>query len=146
MLNPSAVLAQGPVWLPAINKLFFVSNRLGDVDATDQYVELWTLDPETLETSQVEPRMPILMGNGATNWSPSEVLVLAQVGCIYPSRSAGCQPTLTKPMVYSSQRCQSYWVACGMLIILCVCQHATHERHMFTHVQVNLAERNLVWS
>ncbi|KAK9916371.1 hypothetical protein WJX75_001964 [Coccomyxa subellipsoidea] len=71
---------EGPVWLPAINKLFFVSNRLGDVDATDQYVELWTLDPETLETSQVEPRMPILMGNGATNWSPSEVLVLAQGG------------------------------------------------------------------
>ncbi len=72
-------LSQGPVWLPAIGKLFFVSNRLGDKEGTDQYVELWLLDPETLETSQVRPIVPIIMGNGATNWSPSEVLITSQV-------------------------------------------------------------------
>ncbi|EIE26814.1 calcium-dependent phosphotriesterase [Coccomyxa subellipsoidea C-169] len=71
---------EGPVWLPAIGKLFFVSNRLGDTGGTDQYAELWLLDPETLETSQVRPRVPIIMGNGATNWSPSEVLITSQGG------------------------------------------------------------------
>lgn len=71
---------EGPVWLPSIRKLFFVSNRLGDTESTDQYVELWMLDPETLETTQVQPKVPILVANGATNWSPSEVLVLQQGG------------------------------------------------------------------
>ncbi|CAL8467156.1 g6692 [Coccomyxa elongata] len=71
---------EGPVWLPAIGKLFFVSNRLGDTDSSNQYVELWLLDPETLETTQVQPKVPILVANGATNWSPNEVLILQQGG------------------------------------------------------------------
>ena len=77
---------QGPVWLPAVNRLFFVSNRLGDLETADQHVELWTLDPATLATRRIQPSMPILMANGATNWSPSEVLVTQQVrGCMVRS-------------------------------------------------------------
>ena len=70
---------QGPVWLPELQKLFFVSNRLGNQETTDQRVEMWTLDPETLETQEVVPSMPILMANGATNWAPTKVLVEQQV-------------------------------------------------------------------
>ena len=73
-------MQQGPVWLPAIGKLFYVSNRLGDTESSNQYVELWLLDLQTLETTQVQPKVPILVANGATNWSPSEVLILQQVG------------------------------------------------------------------
>ena len=73
------VRMQGPVWLPAINRLVFASNRLGDLKTSDQHVELWTLDPTTLATKRIKPSMPILVANGATNWSPSEVLVIQQV-------------------------------------------------------------------
>ena len=73
-------LLQGPVWLPELHKLFFVSNRLGNQETTDQHVEMWTLDPETLETQEVVPSTPILMANGATNWAPTKVLVEQQVG------------------------------------------------------------------
>ena len=36
-------------------------------------------DCPELRMAQVEPSRPILLGNGATNWSPQEVLVLQQV-------------------------------------------------------------------
>ena len=80
---------QGPVWLPEVNRLFFVSNRLGDQATPDQHVQLWTLDPTSLVTKQVTPSIPLLMGNGATNWSPSEVLVLSQV-CALSQPHASC--------------------------------------------------------
>ena len=67
------------MWLPELHKLFFVSNRLGNQETTDQRTELWTLDPETLETQEVVPSQPILTANGATNWAPSKVLVEQQV-------------------------------------------------------------------
>ena len=70
---------QGPVWLPELQKQFFVSNRLVNQETTDQRVEMWTLDPETLETQEIVPSMPILMANGATNWAPTKVLVEQQV-------------------------------------------------------------------
>ncbi len=63
-----------------LQKLFFVSNRLGNQDTTEQRTELWTLDPETLETQEIVPSMPILTANGATNWAPTKVLVEQQVG------------------------------------------------------------------
>ena len=72
-------LLQGPVWLPELHKLFFVSNRLGNQETTDQRTELWTLDPETLARQEIVPSQPILMANGATNWAPSKVLVEQQV-------------------------------------------------------------------
>ena len=75
----SGRVLQGPVWLPELQKLFFVSNRLGNQETTDQHVEIWTLDPETLETREVAPSMPILMANGATNWAPTKVLLEQQV-------------------------------------------------------------------
>lgn len=71
---------QGPVWLPELHKLFFVSNRLGNRETTDQHVQMWTLDPESMETQEVVPSTPILMANGATNWAPTKVLVEQQVG------------------------------------------------------------------
>lgn len=74
------IFLQGPVWLPELQKLFFVSNRLGNQDTTEQRTELWTLDPETLETQEIVPSMPILTANGATNWAPTKVLVEQQVG------------------------------------------------------------------
>ena len=80
---------QGPVWLPEVNRLFFVSNRLGDQATSDQHVELWTLDPTTLATRQITPSIPLLMGNGATNWSPSEVLVLSQVCALHATHALG---------------------------------------------------------
>ena len=67
------------MWLPELHKLFFVSNRLGDQETTDQRTELWALDPETLETQEIVPSTPILTANGATNWAPSKVLVEQQV-------------------------------------------------------------------
>ena len=67
------------MWLPELHRLFFVSNRLGNQETTDQRTELWTLDPETLETKEVVPSQPILTANGATNWAPSKVLVEQQV-------------------------------------------------------------------
>jgi hypothetical protein len=70
---------QGPVWLPAAHRLFFVSNRLGDLSTSDQHVEMWTLDPATLALARLQPRAPILVANGATNWGPTEVLVTQQV-------------------------------------------------------------------
>lgn len=51
---------QGPVWLPAVNKLFFVSNRLGDQSTSNQHVQLWTLDPSTLRSAQVQPSFTML--------------------------------------------------------------------------------------
>ena len=82
---------QGPVWLPEVNRLFFVSNRLGNQDTSDQHVELWTLDPTTLVTKQITPSIPLLMGNGATNWSPSEVLVLSQVCALHATQALSAQ-------------------------------------------------------
>ena len=70
---------QGPVWLPAVDRLFFVSNRLGDLSTPNQHVEMWTLNPSTLALAQLQPSVPILTANGATNWSPTEVLVTQQV-------------------------------------------------------------------
>ena len=70
---------QGPVYLPAINSVFFISNRLGDQQSADQHAEMWLLNLETLETSEVLPSVPILIPNGATNWAPQEVLVTQQV-------------------------------------------------------------------
>ena len=72
-------MLQGPVWLPELHKLFFVSNRLGNQETSDQRTELWMLDPETLETQEIVPSQPILTANGATNWAPSKVLVEQQV-------------------------------------------------------------------
>lgn len=56
-----------------------VSNRLGNTDTADQRTELWLIDPATMETEQINPDIPILVANGATNWSPHEVLVIQQV-------------------------------------------------------------------
>jgi hypothetical protein len=67
------------VWLPAIGRLFVVSNRLGNHDTADQRTEMWLINPQTLDTEHLRPDSPILVANGATNWSPQEVLVLQQV-------------------------------------------------------------------
>eukprot|EP00878_Enallax_costatus_P016254 GHUV01017049.1.p1 GENE.GHUV01017049.1~~GHUV01017049.1.p1 ORF type:complete len:305 (+),score=68.28 GHUV01017049.1:266-1180(+) len=76
---------EAPVALRGLNKLFFVSNRLGDKDSANQHIQLQTLD---LSTGQVEllpqelsDQLP--MPNGATNWPGTDdsFVLLTQGHC-----------------------------------------------------------------
>lgn len=109
------------MWLPELHKLFFVSNRLGNQETTDQRTELWTLDPETLETQEIVPSTPILTANGATNWAPSKVLVEQQVSATISGglplglvKMGVTEPLLVHAIVASCTHSQS---ACDLAII-----------------------------
>eukprot|EP00879_Flechtneria_rotunda_P022781 GHRR01024058.1.p1 GENE.GHRR01024058.1~~GHRR01024058.1.p1 ORF type:complete len:336 (+),score=102.05 GHRR01024058.1:606-1613(+) len=61
---------EAPVFVRGLNKLFFVSNRLGDHNSTNQRIELRTLDLESnkaeLLPAELAEQLP--MANGAINW------------------------------------------------------------------------------
>lgn len=38
---------EGTVWLESLNTIFFTSNRLGNLNSSDQYIEMWILDVDT---------------------------------------------------------------------------------------------------
>ena len=78
-----------------------MSNRLGNQETTDQHIEMWTLDPETLETQEIKPSMPILMANGATNWAPTKVLLEQQVGDCAGLRA--CMPQALQSLLMHQQ-------------------------------------------
>eukprot|EP00775_Hariotina_reticulata_P011781 gene11781-11926_t len=61
---------EAPVWLPGLNKVFFASNRLGDTNSSNQYIELQLLDVSSGAVSKLPSSLSdrLLMGNGATNW------------------------------------------------------------------------------
>ncbi|KAI8104726.1 hypothetical protein M9434_003279 [Picochlorum sp. BPE23] len=67
---------EGPVWLESLNSLFFTSNRLGNTTDSDQYVEMWLLEVDSGNLTQLD--VPVPMANGATLYGNDNVLVLSQ--------------------------------------------------------------------
>lgn len=69
---------EGTVWLEGLNSIFFTSNRLGDLDSSDQYIEMWLLDVDTGKLIQLDKEGIIPMPNGATLYGEDKVLVCSQ--------------------------------------------------------------------
>lgn len=67
---------EGPVWLEDLNSMFFTSNRLGNTSDSDQYVEMWLLEVDSGNLTQLD--VPVPMANGATLYGKDNVLVLSQ--------------------------------------------------------------------
>jgi gluconolactonase len=76
---------EAPVGIRGLNKLFFVSNRLGDKDSPNQHIQLQTLDLSSghveVLPSQLTNQLP--MPNGATNWPGTDdcFVLLTQGQC-----------------------------------------------------------------
>ena len=69
---------EGTVWLESLNSIFFTSNRLGNLNSSDQYIEMWLLDVDTGELTQLDKNGTIPMPNGATLYGDDKVLVCSQ--------------------------------------------------------------------
>lgn len=69
---------EGTVWLEDLNSIFFTSNRLGDLNSSDQYIEMWLLEVDTGELTQLDKNGTIPMPNGATLYGDGKVLVCSQ--------------------------------------------------------------------
>jgi gluconolactonase len=69
---------EGTVWLESLNSIFFTSNRLGDLNSSDQYIEMWLLDVDTGRLTQLDENGIIPMPNGATRYGDDKVLVCSQ--------------------------------------------------------------------
>uniref|UniRef100_A0A383VQH9 SMP-30/Gluconolactonase/LRE-like region domain-containing protein n=1 Tax=Tetradesmus obliquus TaxID=3088 RepID=A0A383VQH9_TETOB len=81
---------EAPVYLEKLDKLFFVSNRLGDTDSDKQYIQLQTLDLACGAVEHLPQHLAkqLPMPNGATNWPGSDdsfVLLTQGIGQVAPA-------------------------------------------------------------
>ncbi|KAF6263580.1 calcium-dependent phosphotriesterase [Scenedesmus sp. NREL 46B-D3] len=79
---------EAPVYLDKLNKLFFVSNRLGDRDSAHQHIQLQTLDLACGAVEHLPQHLvkQLPMPNGATNWPATDdsFVLVTQGSCDHP--------------------------------------------------------------
>eukprot|EP00882_Tetradesmus_deserticola_P001763 GHRQ01001895.1.p1 GENE.GHRQ01001895.1~~GHRQ01001895.1.p1 ORF type:complete len:364 (+),score=130.99 GHRQ01001895.1:370-1461(+) len=79
---------EAPVYLEKLDKLFFVSNRLGDTDSAKQHIQLQTLDLACGAVEHLPQHLvkQLPMPNGATNWpgTDNSFVLLTQGTCDQP--------------------------------------------------------------